>query len=364
MKRQQSSRDATNSRRQIHRSVCFAVLAALAAGVPASVHAEPIPWPHLCNALSDFAKRLTDYRNEGASLQEATTAALPTLRILPDRAMATEIARQVFATPDLSREQEADVIYTKCISLAENPSPSTRQPASPIKVLTAIPLQLGPNRIERFASDGRPADITLAWRDEGGRHGYDMFRVTIPNKATSVWRGVEIWPKSVIVSGNAITDDPHRGDDILRAVRFARGKVDDQDATLLLVVSRSESMDSTPTEAVYEVYRLVESDGRDGFLRIVRRALPGRYCNADMALSVASGLPLRTSYRGPVDAAGRFTKDGCHASPVMPAHARPLAADQPASASRRPAAGTPQQQQEKLFQQFSDWAAERRNSFD
>src|SRR5215210_6288506 len=74
MKRQQSSRDATGSRRRIRHSIRLAVLAALTACVPAGARAEPVPWQPLCNELSDFTKRLTDYRNEGKSLQEATAA--------------------------------------------------------------------------------------------------------------------------------------------------------------------------------------------------------------------------------------------------------------------------------------------------
>ncbi len=117
--------------------------------------------------------------------------------------------------------------------------------------------------------------------------------------------------------GSPIADDPHNGGDVLSSVRFARGMVDGAEASLLLRAARrpSGAGPSVPTAAVFEMYQLVPrsvgAETRDEFVPILRRELRFRFCNADLALSVASGLPLRSSYRGPRGADGQFTSNGC-----------------------------------------------------
>ncbi len=103
--------------------------------------------------------------------------------------------------------------------------------------------------------------------------------------------------------GTAITDDPGDDYDMLRSVRFARGRVNGEEATLLLVGSRQAG--SGPTDTAYQVFRLVQRATGYQFELLSEQRLPNGFCNADMALSVASGLPLRNSYRGP------RTPDGC-----------------------------------------------------
>ncbi len=103
---------------------------------------------------------------------------------------------------------------------------------------------------------------------------------------------------------------------MLTSVRFARGDVDGQKAILLLRAARlSPAAKVVPTPTVFEIYRLVSSEAgsspHSAFKRIERRTLARRFCNADMALSEASGLPLRLSYRGPRNAEGQFTGNGC-----------------------------------------------------
>lgn len=226
------------------------------------------------------------------------------------------------------------------------------QPAKRITDLVPIPLQLGPNHIARFAPDGREGNVFLAWHDEGGGRGHDIFLVTVPNKRSGNWRAVGLLQDGNSSQDVTITDDPNRGDDMLRSIRFARGKVDGENATLLLTATRADNGNARASSTTYEVYRLMQIGGRDGFKRIASRLLPDWYCNADMALSVASGLPLRSSYRGPRDVDGSFTKDGCHDPGVAllssPSGKRPpLAGPQESSLS--------EQQKEKLFEQFLEW---------
>ena len=271
--------------------------------------------------------------------------------------VAAEVARQVYATPDLNRDQEVQAIFTKCITPAQGEAPS-KPPTIRIAELEAIPLQPGVNRVERFAPDGRDATIMLTWRDEGNGRGQDVFLVTMPGRDGGGWQGVGMLQSAgALGEDGMISDEPRRGDDMLRSVRFARGTVNGEDATLLLAASRLEGEEAAPSDTTYEVYRLVWKDGRDGFERIVRHALPDRYCNADMALSIASGLPLRSSYRGPRAADGTFTRNGCNdpkgLAGALPSATRRLAAPVPGSAGR------PEDMQDQLLQQFSASGAEK-----
>lgn len=293
------------------RLVILGVITALIFAAPGRVRAETASWHSLCRELGDFAGLLTDYRNQGRNLHDAISVAFPTLHVTTDHVVASEVAEQVYATPGLDREQETAAIFTKCMTPAADQSRPQRQSIDRVTDPVAIPLQFGPNHIRRFASDGRDADITLAWQDEGNGRGRDVFLVTMQSIDGTGWRRIDLLPSDTSASGSLIADDPHRGDDTLRSLRFAWAKVDGQDATLLLVATRQEREYAAASATTYEVYRLIQVDGRDGFAPVERRNLPGAYCNADMALTVASGLPLRTSYRGPRDAEGGFTKDGC-----------------------------------------------------
>jgi len=216
--------------------------------------------------------------------------------------------------------------------------------------LSPIPLQLGVNRISQFSPDGRDANIVLAWQDEERGRGHDVFLVTLQD-AGGRWRSVSR-TQDGLAFDFTITDIPNRGDDMLRAVRFARGKVDGQDAGLLLIATRNEG--DGPTSVVYDVYRLMKVAGLDVFQQISSRRLPGRYCNADMALTVASGLPLRTSYRGPRSRSGDFTKDGCREAGGRSTSA---GRNRESDGSKLKGDSLSTQQKEALFQQFLSWRA-------
>ena len=326
------------------------VVAALMIAAPRAVRADPTSWRHLCQGLGEFAGLLTDYRNHGKTLQQAVTAAFPELRVMPDRVVAAEVARQVYATPGLDRDQEVAAIFTKCITPAQGealPKPSTIR----IAELEGIPLQPGLNRVGRFASDGRDANIMLTWRDEGGGRGQDVFLVTMPGKDGAGWQRVSMPQDNAPAASGEISDEPHRGDDMLRSLRFARGKVNGENAALLLVASRVESEGNAPSDTTYEVYHLAQKDGQDGFERILRQLLPDRYCNADMALTVASGLPLRSSYRGPRTVEGVFTRNGCNDPKAIAGRSLPSAAT--GLAALPGAIERSRDMQEQPFQQFS-----------
>jgi hypothetical protein len=228
-----------------------------------------------------------------------------------------------------------------------------RQLISQITNLTPIPLQLGPNHIARFAPDGRDGTITLAWHDEGGGQGYDVFLVTMPNRRGGEWRTVGLSKGDGSPQNAIITDDPGQGDNVIHAIRFARGMINGQHATLLLSAVRVEDGNVRPSSTTYEVYRLVQNADRDVFERITSQSLSAPYCNADMALTIASGLPLRSSYRGPRDVNGGFTRDGCRDPQVA---VRRSHGDNGQDSSRvAQSRNLSKEQREKLFEEFLSW---------
>jgi hypothetical protein len=113
----------------------------------------------------------------------------------------------------------------------------------------------------------------LAWQGNGRERGRDLFQITMPSKGRAGWHRVDLLQSEPWALDGIITDDPNRGYDTLRSLRFARGKVDHKDAVLLLISSRSEDDEIPATNAVYEVYRLTRLEGHDGFERIERRLL-------------------------------------------------------------------------------------------
>lgn len=181
--------------------------------------------------------------------------------------------------------------------------------------LVPIKLTAGVNRIPKFAPDGRDGLIVLGWRDNGNAHGYDLYVVLLPTKpGASDWNVVGIFPKGYAAPiEDTIQDDPHLGEDVVRAVRFARGTLDGKPTTLLITATRELDVDvgiPGPSFTSFDVYRLTPSDGgigstADFFERVSHERSTTKFCNALMALFRAFGLALPASYAGPK------TVDGC-----------------------------------------------------
>jgi hypothetical protein len=278
---------------------CFRIATLCTLGVVAShsATAQTLVWQQACAELGSFAGSITGLRDAGRSLDEALEHALPQLTIAPDDTIARLIAQRIFKSPDLDREQEVASAYTDCIASDDQRTTITE--------LTAIPLQVGTNVLNQFSPEGRPAIITLQWQDEGKGKGHDVFFVVTQQEDTT-YHGIRFWPTSEGVDGQMrITDIPNHDHDMIRSVRFAFGKVDGLNSSLMLLANRDD------TDTTYEVYRLQHVDEWDVFTRIEQKQLPERYCNADLALSVASGLPLRESYKGVRDSAGNPVTRGC-----------------------------------------------------
>ncbi|HJS87151.1 MAG TPA: hypothetical protein VJ779_16975 [Acetobacteraceae bacterium] len=250
-------------------------------------------WTQVCASVGHFASLVAVQRDQSVP---ANTAVGTARRILNQPGMITdevgnEIARQVYETPRRSPAQEEAALRTECLTPAGGePSPAASHHPH-VVALAPIELNAGPNYIANFAPDGRGAVVTLAWHDDGGGHGHDVFTVTVAGAG----------PVTMPGGSDAVRDDPNHDSDMLRSVRFARGRVDGAEATLLLTATRQSGSGPTPTR--YRVFRLARQGDTYGFVPVLSEQLPAS-CNADMALSVAAGLPVRRSYRGAATANG------------------------------------------------------------
>lgn len=172
--------------------------------------------------------------------------------------------------------------------------------------LKPIPLAQGVNRISDFSRDGREALVVLGWRDNGNAHGFDVFMVMLPtSKGGSDWN-IVLGPdgKEVIV------DQPHLGEDMVRSVRFARGKLDGFNDTFLITATREvEEGYAEPATTRIGFHKL--SGGFidigttfDYFETVYEFTTEKQYCNAEYALQSELGLPARQKFEGVDPATG------------------------------------------------------------
>ena len=168
--------------------------------------------------------------------------------------------------------------------------------------LVPIPLRSGVNQIERFAPDGRNALIILSWRENGNAHAYDLFLVLLPSRLGATdWNVVGVdFTMPDRQFEDTIRDAPHTGDDMVRSVRFVRGRLNGKPATLLLAATRELSDDGIPAPSLvnFDVFVLQQSQGdvgvtRDYFSQIARHRSTSMFCNAEVALSAQFALPIR-----------------------------------------------------------------------
>lgn len=161
--------------------------------------------------------------------------------------------------------------------------------------LAEIPLSDGLNHIEKFTPDGRAADIIDAWRDNLNAHAYHLYLVTTDAGVVSFETG----PGSSSKVTDIITDEPHTGEDTVKAVRFARGRVNGQAATLVLTATRQWKQSlSDPAPVDYAVFQLSHRDEccgtPDFFRQIHAETSKESYVNADDAMTRRFGLGEQT----------------------------------------------------------------------
>ena len=169
---------------------------------------------------------------------------------------------------------------------------------SPAYELTPIPMKAGVNPVADIAGDGQGGSISLDWRENGNAWGYHIFMVRVGSSIAT------------IAGKDFMTDQPHTGEDSIRAVRFARGRHAGKQTTLVLVADRKIG-DAVPDPAAttISIHGLVANDDGLGtpyqFVEVEKRLAKRRYCNADMALATELGIALPPGYDGVRSA------DGC-----------------------------------------------------
>ena len=168
---------------------------------------------------------------------------------------------------------------------------------SQITNLVTIHLHPGINKIVKFTPDGRGAIIVRAWRENGDAHGYNLFLVMIDNAVVGVYTEKQF--------EDVVRDDPHTFEDVVRSVRFARGKISGVQTTFLITATRTTSFPislATPGYVVFDFYQLVHAPQlgtTEDFFRLVSQfSSKKKYCNSDLALFKEIGLPLPATYEG------------------------------------------------------------------
>jgi hypothetical protein len=160
-----------------------------------------------------------------------------------------------------------------------------------------IPLAGTVNEVPDFTPDGRNAIIVKTYGD-----GAWVYLVTVPpqpgySSASNGWNIVFIRNRENQLV-ETITDAPHTGEDYVRSVVFARGKIDGTDSTLLITAERRiEGPIPDPAIVTYSVYRLEHDLGAHaGDIEIFRldRSWDSmqKFCNSDFAMTAEFGLPL------------------------------------------------------------------------
>ena len=131
----------------------------------------------------------------------------------------------------------------------------------------AAPIHLAPgvNHISNFDTEGHPAEIVYAWRDNGNAHGYGVYSVLMPRPGKrNDWTLVTFDTHDMKRRGgselDALHDDPFDGEQSVASVRFLKGQWKGERATLAITAHRDLTnagsfIDATPVD--FAIYRLV-----------------------------------------------------------------------------------------------------------
>jgi hypothetical protein len=252
-------------------------------------------WEHVCAQVGHFAGLLTEARQAGKSEGEALAAASSTATEFVSNGLDKVLADKVYAADGIDREQNVQTTFVDCMSMYDK--------STVVSDLTPISVRTGTNRVQHLTEDGKAGTIVLRWQDEGKGRGHDRFSVFVTGDGDAN-ESVKFWPETTFVDDDgAITDVPGHDYDMVRSVRLASANVHGEDTTVILVADRGDNP-TMPSKTKVEIFRLLKVDLWYVFTTIQRLTLPVPYCNADLALSAATGLPLRESYKGPRTANG------------------------------------------------------------
>ena len=178
--------------------------------------------------------------------------------------------------------------------------------------LTPIPLHLGLNKVAKLTPEGRDGVITMAWRDNGNAHGFNVFTVMVHEAEAPPG---EEWTVASFFDGDnetlTETDAPHTTEDYVRSIRFIRGAT----GTLAIIAARDifgENGMVDKSAVAFTVFKLTRRPDNDPlgrphhyFERVAAWVSEKRYCNSETALAVELGLPP------PADWPGNKLPDGC-----------------------------------------------------
>lgn len=172
------------------------------------------------------------------------------------------------------------------------------------KPLDLVPIEIAPGltTIPGFTPDNRPATVLKLWRENGNAHSYSIYAVsTADNSGRGGWNVVPVIVPTPFHVSDTLRDDPHASEDVVRSVRFARGRIGGEQTEALLLIATREVKDVIPDPApvTFELYHAVVTDEMGDVLERVRTWRSAKsYCNADMALLREVGLALPRDYEG------------------------------------------------------------------
>jgi hypothetical protein len=179
--------------------------------------------------------------------------------------------------------------------------------------LHAIALRGGVNRVAGFMPGGGEATIVEGWRDNGNAHGYRVWMVTGARRRDGTAPLVAFEGGADAASRDTIDASPFDGERVTDNVRFATGRIAGRRVSLAI----RGDLDEVPSgviadhaTATIRWFRLVHRENAvgeapDAFVPIGSLRTTRRYCNVDLALRDAAGIPL------PRDYAGANRVDGC-----------------------------------------------------
>lgn len=187
-------------------------------------------------------------------------------------------------------------------------------PPPQVTGLRAITLHGGVNRVPGFVRGGGTATIVQAWRDNGNAHGYLVWMVLAGHGKGEPAALVE-FDGGIRGSspGDTIGASPFDGERVTGDVRFATARIGGKPVSLAI----RGDLDEAPSGVIADhatatirwlelVHREDEIGGApDAFEPIGSVRTSKRYCNVDLALRDAAGIPL------PRDFAGANRVDGC-----------------------------------------------------
>lgn len=185
--------------------------------------------------------------------------------------------------------------------------------APSVTALRPIALHSGVNTIRAFSPDGRTGMVVVGTPnvEVADQSHTDYFTLVQGVKLGDPWSVVRTIGlrrpdgSSQDLPADLVEDYPHTGEDQVSSVRFARGRVDGQPATLMIRAERDAALPiPDPSRVTVDVYRLVISQdfGEALFQPVSRTRSKACFDNSDAALKVMMGLPTPKGFEGDAQA--------------------------------------------------------------